>query len=136
MTYNKVILAGTLTRDPELRYTQGKGTAIAKFAIALNYEYKTASGEKRKEVAFVDVDVIGPKAEVIKKYFSKGKPIMLEGRLKQDTWEDKETHEKRSKLGVVLEGFTFLGSKNDTQQSGEQPSGDAPGTTDGEEPQF
>ena len=108
--FNKVILAGNLTRDPELRYTP-KGTAIAKFGLAINRNWTGEDGQKREEVTFVDVDAFGKQAEVIAKFCGKGSGILVEGRLKLDQWEDKKTGEKRSRLGVVLENFTFLGGK-------------------------
>ena len=116
--YNKVILIGNLTRDPELRYTP-KGTAIAKIGLAVNRTWKTDTGETREETTFVDVDAFGRQAEVIGQYMRKGRPFMVEGRLKLDQWEDKQTGQKRSKLGVVLESFTFL-------DSGNRPEGGSP----------
>jgi single-strand DNA-binding protein len=107
--FNKVILAGNLTRDPELRYTP-KGMAIAKLGLAINRSFTTESGEKRDEVTFVDVDAFGRQAEVIGQYMRKGRPILIEGRLRLDQWEDKTTHQKKSRLGVVLESFSFLDS--------------------------
>jgi len=107
--FNKVILAGNLTRDPELRYTP-KGMAIAKIGLAINRTWKTESGEQKEEVTFVDVDSFGRQAEVISQYLKKGRPVLIEGRLKLDTWDDKQTNQKRSKLGVVLESFSFLDS--------------------------
>ena len=107
--FNKVILAGNLTRDPELRYTPS-GTAIAKFGLALNRKWKDQTGELKEEVTFVDVDAFGKQAELIGQYLKKGQPLLVEGRLRTDSWEDKQTQQKRSRLGVVLEGMTFLGS--------------------------
>src|SRR5688500_15469276 len=107
--FNKVILAGNLTRDPELRYTPS-GTAIAKFGLALNRKWKDQSGETKEEVTFVDVDAFGKQAELIGQYLKKGQPLLVEGRLRLDTWEDKQTQQKKSRLGVVLEGMTFLGT--------------------------
>ena len=115
--FNKVILAGNLTRDPELRYTP-KGTAVARFGLALNRNYTTETGEKREEVTFVDVDAFGRQAEVISQYVKKGNPFLVEGRLKLDTWEDKNTRQKVSKLRVVLESFSFLGSGRTAEGSG------------------
>jgi single-strand DNA-binding protein len=111
-SFNKVILAGNLTRDPELRYTP-KGTAIAKIGIAVNRTWKNEAGETKEEVTFVDVDAFGRQAEVIGQYLKKGRPLLLEGRLKLDTWEDKNTHQKVSKLRVVLESFSFLDSRGE-----------------------
>jgi len=108
-SYNKVILIGNLTRDPELRYTP-KGTAIAKIGLAVNRSWKTDTGETKEEVTFVDVDAFGRQAETIGQYMKKGRPILIEGRLKLDSWEDKQTGQKRNRLGVVLEAFQFLDS--------------------------
>jgi single-strand DNA-binding protein len=108
--FNKVILAGNLTRDPELRYTP-KGTAVVKMGMAINRTWKSESGENKEEVTFVDVDVWGRQAEVIAQYMRKGRPLLVEGRLRLDTWEDKNTHQKQSKLKVVLESFSFIDSK-------------------------
>lgn len=112
MNLNKVSVAGTLTRDPEMRYTP-KGTAIAKLGIAINRTY-TVEGEKKEEVVFVDIDAFGKQAELLSQYFKKGNRIYLDGRLKMDNWDDKQTHQKRSKLGVVLESFQFVDRKGDT----------------------
>jgi single-strand DNA-binding protein len=107
--FNRVILAGNLTRDPEMRYTPS-GTAIAKFGLAINRKWKDQSGELKEEVTFVDVDCFGKTAENCGSYLKKGRPVLVEGRLKLDQWEDAQTQQKRSKLGVVAEGVTFLGS--------------------------
>jgi len=109
-SFNKVILMGNLTRDPELRYTP-KGTAIARITLAVNRVYTSGEGgEKKEEVSFVDIDVWGRQAEVISQYMKKGRPLLVEGRLKQDTWEDKNTKQKQSKIKVVLESFSFVDS--------------------------
>lgn len=117
--FNKVILAGNMTRDPELRYTP-KGTAIAKFGLAINRNWTAEDGQKREEVTFVDVDAFGKQAEVIGQYLKKGRPVLVEGRLKLDQWDDKQTGQKRSRLGVVLESFSFLDSGN--REGGGAPS--------------
>ena len=122
--FNKVILAGNLTRDPELRYTP-KGTAVARITLAVNRTWKSESGENKEEVSFVDVDVWGRQAEVISQYMKKGRPLLVEGRLKQDTWEDKNTKQKQSKLKVVLESFSFIDS-NRGGESGGGGSSEAP----------
>jgi len=109
-SFNKVILAGNLTRDPELRYTP-KGTAVVKLGMAINRTWKSETGENKEEVTFVDVEAWDRQAEVIAQYFRKGRPILVEGRLKLDTWEDKNTHQKQSKLKVRLETFSFIDSK-------------------------
>jgi len=108
-SFNKVILAGNLTRDPELRYTP-KGTAVARIGLACNRKWKSDTGEMKEEVTFVDVDAFGKTAETIGQYLKKGRPILIEGRLRYETWEDKQTKQKRSKLGVVMETFQFLDS--------------------------
>ena len=106
---NKVMLIGNLTRDPELRYTP-KGTAVTKLGMAVNRVWTTESGEKKEEVTFVDVDVFGRSAENAGKYLQKGRSLFVEGRLRLDTWEDKQTNQKRSKLCVTAERIQFLGS--------------------------
>ena len=108
-SFNKVILVGNLTRDPELRYTP-KGTAIAKLGMAVNHKWRNEAGELKEEVTFVDVDAFGKQAETIGQYLKKGRPILIEGRLKLDSWEDKQTNQKKSRLGVVMESFQFLDS--------------------------
>ncbi len=108
-SFNKVILVGNLTRDPELRYTP-KGTAIAKIGLAVNRVWTNEAGEKKEEVTFVDVDVFGRTAENVGQYMRKGSPILIEGRLRLDQWDDKQTGQKRSKLGVVAETVQFLGA--------------------------
>ena len=108
-SFNKVILVGNLTRDPELRYTP-KGTAVAKIGLAVNRTWKSDTGEQKEEVTFVDVDAFGKQAEVIGQYMKKGRPILIEGRLRLDQWDDKQTGQKRSRLGVVMESFQFLGT--------------------------
>src|SRR5215475_6772673 len=108
-SFNKVILVGNLTRDPELRYTP-KGTAIAKIGLAVNRVWTNEAGEKKEEVTFVDVDIFGRTAENVGQYMRKGRPILIEGRLKLDQWDDKQTGQKKSRLGVVAETVQFLGS--------------------------
>jgi single-strand DNA-binding protein len=107
--FNKVILVGNLTRDPELRYTP-KGMAIAKVGLAINRNWTSEGGEKKEEVTFVDVDIFGRTAENVAQYMKKGRPILVEGRLRLDQWDDKQTGQKRSRLGVVAETVQFLGS--------------------------
>ena len=127
---NKVLLLGHLTRDPELRFTP-KGTAICQFGIAVNRQYKDASGATRDEATFVDIEAWGKQGELVAKFLRKGSPAMIEGRLKLDQWEDKQSGQKRSRLKVVLENIQFLPSGNtgSHQASGEP---DAPGD-EGEE---
>src|SRR5688500_8242346 len=108
-SFNKVLLMGNLTRDPQLKYLPSQ-TAVAEFGLACNRKFRTANGEDREEVTFVDITAFGKQAEVINQYMTKGKPIFIEGRLKYDTWEDKQGGGKRSKLTVVIENFQFIGS--------------------------
>ncbi|MBA4147826.1 MAG: single-stranded DNA-binding protein [Verrucomicrobia bacterium] len=120
-SFNKVILAGNLTRDPELRYTS-TGVAIAKISIAVNRKWRNEAGEQKEEVTFVDVDCFRKQAETIGQYMKKGSPILIEGRLKLDQWEDKQTQQKRSRLGVVMDSFEFLSSGTRAEGSGEAPA--------------
>jgi single-strand DNA-binding protein len=123
--YNKVILIGNLTRDPELRYTP-QGVAIAKIGLAVNRTWKNEAGESKEEVTFVDVDAFRRQAETLAQYLKKGSPLMVEGRLKLDQWDDKQTGQKRSRLGVVLEGFQFLGGNRGAEGAAPAPRPAAP----------
>ena len=124
-SFNKVILVGNLTRDPELRYTP-KGTAIAKIGVAVNRVWTNEAGEKKEEVTFVDVDIFGRTAENVGQYMRKGRPILIEGRLRLDQWDDKQTGQKRSRLGVVAETVQFLGSPTGSGGAGEGGGGGSP----------
>ncbi|MGB0291872.1 MAG: single-stranded DNA-binding protein [Luteolibacter sp.] len=104
---NKVMLIGNLTRDPELRYTP-KGTAVADIGMAINRVWNNDSGQKQEETTFVDVTLWGRQAELAEKYLGKGRGVYIEGRLQLDSWDDKETGKKRSKLKVVGENLQFL----------------------------
>ena len=106
---NKVMLIGNLTRDPELRVTP-KGTAICQFSLAVNRKFRDESGADREEVTYVDIEAWGKSGENIAKYCTKGRPLFVEGRLRLDQWEDKNTKEKRSRMKVVCDNFQFLGS--------------------------
>jgi single-strand DNA-binding protein len=106
--YNKVILIGRLTKDPELRYTPS-GTAVSQLRLAVNHTYRTKE-EKKEEVLYIDVNVFGRSAETIKQYLSKGREILVEGRLQQDDWTDKNTGQKRTAYRVVADRFNFIGS--------------------------
>lgn len=107
-SFNKVILLGNLTRDPELRVPASTGNAICKLGMAVNRRYSTRDGEQREETTFVDIDAFGKPAEILAKYCSKGSGLLVEGRLKLDQWET-QAGDKRSKLTVVLENFQFVG---------------------------
>lgn len=109
-SFNKVILMGNLTRDPELRVTN-TGLSICKLSLAVNRTYTTKEGDSKDETTYVDIDSFGKQAETLSKYLQKGRPIMIEGRLKLDQWETNEG-QKRSKLGVILENFQFIGGRD------------------------
>jgi single-strand DNA-binding protein len=109
-SFNKVILLGNLTRDPEVRYTP-KGSAVCDLGLAVNRVYTTDSGEKREEVTYVDVVLWARLAEIAGEYLKKGRPVFIEGRLQMDTWDDKQTGQKRTKLRVVGETMQLLGSR-------------------------
>src|SRR2546421_2908514 len=109
-SFNKVILLGNLTRDPEVRYTP-KGSAVCDLGIAINRQYTLDSGEKREEVTYVDVVLWSRLAEIAGEYLKKGRPVFIEGRLQMDTWEDKQTGQKRSKLRVIGETMQLLGGR-------------------------
>jgi len=112
-SFNKVILVGNLTRDPQVKYTTG-GTAVAELGMAVSRQwFDKQSNSKKEETTFVDVTLWGRTAEVAGEYLSKGRPVLIEGRLQLDTWEDRETKQKRSKLRVVGENMTMLGSRGD-----------------------
>ncbi|MBL9128597.1 MAG: single-stranded DNA-binding protein [Verrucomicrobiales bacterium] len=116
-SYNKVILLGNLTRDPELRYTP-KGQAVAKLGLAVNRSYKTDTGETKEEVTFIDIDSWGKQAELIGQYLKKGSPLFVEGRLRLDQWDDKNTGQKVTKLKVVMENFQFVGGNRGAEGGG------------------
>jgi single-strand DNA-binding protein len=116
-SYNKVMLLGNLTRDPEVKYTP-KGTAVTELGLAVNRTYTTDGGEKREETTFVDITMWGRQAEIAGEYLKKGRPLFVEGRLQLDTWDDKQTGQKRSKLRVVCENFQMLGSRDGGGEGG------------------
>jgi len=126
---NKVMLIGNLTRDPELRVTP-KGTAICQFGLAVNRQFKDESGATRDETTFVDIEAWGKQGETVAKYLTKGRPLFVEGRLKLDSWDDKTTGQKRSKMKVVLENFQFLGGREGGEGGG-APGGSAPRASSG-----
>lgn len=113
---NKVLLIGNLTRDPDVRL-MSNGRPVCNFGLALNRSYKDAEGNRKDETTFVDVESFGPRAEAIGRFFTKGRAIFIEGRLKLDQWESKEG-EKRSALKVVLDSFEFVDSKQDGGSAG------------------
>lgn len=123
-SFNKVILLGNLCRDPELRYLPNQ-TAVTDLTLAINHKYKTAQGEAREEVCFIDCTAFGKQAETLNQYCQKGKPLLVEGRLKYETWDDKQGG-KRSKHKVVIDGFQFLGTRSDADDEQPQPATNYP----------
>ena len=121
-SFNKVILLGNLTRDPEVRYTP-KGTAVTDLGLAVNRTYTADNGEKREEVTYVDVVLWSRLAEIAGEYLKKGRPVFIEGRLQLDTWDDKQSGQKRSKLKVVGEGLQLIGSRPGAGGGEEQNGG-------------
>lgn len=113
-SFNKVLLMGNLTRDPETR-TGKTGTSLCTFTLAVSRTFKGQDGSQREETSFVDVTAFGRQGEVIAQYCAKGKPLFVEGRLRLEQWES--NGEKRSKLGVILESFQFIGGKGDANNS-------------------
>lgn len=132
-SYNKVLLMGNLTRDPELRHLPNSNNSVCKFGLAVNRRYRTADGEQREEVTFVDCDAFGRTAEMINQYLRKGRPVFVEGHLRLDTWE--KEGQKQSKLKVVVDTFQFVDSRESGAGGGGGPQGgggygdrgDAPG---------
>ena len=114
--FNKVILIGNLTRDVELRYSSA-GLAIASTAIAVTRRFSGANGEKQEETCFVDITFFGKYAEVANQYLHKGSKVMIEGRLRLDSWQDKNTGQSRQKHSVIGEGMEMLDSKNDASKN-------------------
>jgi single-strand DNA-binding protein len=118
---NKVLLIGNLTRDPDVKMLSS-GRPVCNFGLALNRSYKDGEGNRKEEVTFVDVECYGPRAEAVGRFFTKGRSIFVEGRLKLDQWESKEG-EKRSAIRVVLDNFEFVDSKQESAGMSErQPS--------------
>jgi single-strand DNA-binding protein len=122
---NKVILIGNVTRDPEIKYTP-KGTALVELGLAMNRVYTPEGGERREETTFVDVTIWGRTAEIANEYAKKGKQIYIEGRLQMDTWEDKQSGQKRSKLRVVADNLTLLGGGSREGGGGSRSYDDGP----------
>jgi len=123
-SFNRVILVGNLTRDPELRYLQS-GTAVADIGLAVNERWKNANGEWVDETTFVDVTLWARTAEVAGEYLSKGSQVMIEGRLKLDQWETQDG-QKRSKMKVVCDRMLMLGPKGEGRGGAAAPAGRAP----------
>src|SRR5882724_13260208 len=121
-SFNKVLLMGNLTRDIELKYTPS-GLAVARLGLAVNRKFRdTKTNELREEVTFVDIDVFGKQAETAHQYLAKGRPLFVEGRLKLDSWDDKNTGQKVYKLKVICERFQFMGGAGGGQGAQGQPA--------------
>ena len=130
---NNVIITGRLTKDPELRQTQ-KGASVANLSVAVSEKRANADGNSIENTVFIEVRAFNKAAENVCKYFQKGSPILVLGKLQQDSWEDKNTGQKRSKIFLLLERFEFMGSGRQEQNVGrnnanvyaEQPEDDVP----------
>lgn len=126
---NTAILAGNLTRDPEVRYTPA-GTPVGKISLAVNERFRSKTGEDREEVLYIDIDVWGPQAEACGKHLTKGSPVLVEGAVKLDTWTDRESGQKRGRHKVRARRIHFLGSRDqrpETREGGETPARDDDG---------
>lgn len=119
-SFNLVVLMGNLTRDPEIRYTPG-GTAVCDVGLAVNRKWKNDAGEQMDEVSYFTCTAFGQQAETLSQYLRKGSPVLLNGRLKQDTWVDKASGQNRSAVKVVITGFTFLPSPGREGAPGHAP---------------
>jgi single-strand DNA-binding protein len=122
-SFNRVILMGNLTRDPEVRQTQ-TGTTIAKTGLAVNERMPDGQGGWKEETSFIDVVIFGKRAEAFGKFLQKGKPVLVEGRLRQDRWQDKESGANRSRVEVVIDNWEFVGGRGDGRP--DERSGPAP----------
>ena len=123
-SYNRIVLVGNLTRDPQLSYTP-QNTALCKFGLATNHRWRDRDGNTREEVCFVDCTVFGTRAETFNRYMSKGQPVLVEGRLQFQQWTTQEG-DKRSKHAVIVDNFTFLGGRGG--EGGGRPADAAAGT--------
>jgi single-strand DNA-binding protein len=123
---NRVLLIGNLTRDPEVRYTP-KGTAVTDLGLAINRVIGSEEGERREEVTYVDVTLWGRQAEIAQQYLTKGRSVFIEGRLQLDSWDDKQTGQKRSKLKVVGEYLQLLGGRPGNAPAEAEPSSSTAG---------
>ena len=121
--YNRVILIGNLTRDPQVKYTPA-GTAVTEIGMAMSRQFTDKqTGQRRDEVTFVDVTLWGRTAEIAGEYLNKGKQVMIEGRLQLDSWEDKQTQQKRYRLRVVGESMQMLGNREGGGGGGQSGGG-------------
>ncbi len=113
-TLNKVMMIGNLTADPEIRHTKS-GSPVAQMRLALNRRQSSANGEKKEETTFIDVVLWDRQAELAQRYLAKGRSVLIEGRLQQETWTDKQTGQNRSKIRVVGERLEFMGARQEEQ---------------------
>ena len=138
--YNRIVLVGNLTRDPQLKYLPSQ-MPVVDFGLAVNHKWRSKDGQDREEVLFVDCSCFGKGAEIINTYCQKGKQLLVEGRLKLDVWEDKQGGGKRSKHSVVVDNFQFLGGREGgagggaQQQTDDDTSGGAPARAPARPPQ-
>lgn len=132
MNYNRIILAGNLTKDPELRQTQS-GMSICSATIAVNEKRVGKDGEKINSAVFVDFKAFGKAAENIARYFTKGKPILIEGRLSQESWEDKKSGQKRSRMIVIADWFSFVNGGDKTNSAEPQSTAATSNNTNSDE---
>lgn len=128
MAYNRVILLGNLTRDPETRSTN-TGQSVTSFSIAVN-ETWAKDGERQERTSFIECEAWAQRGEVIAKYFSKGRQILVEGRLRQDSWDDKETGKKRSAIRVVVDTFSFVNDGKGSSSNTTVADANSNGSTD------
>lgn len=126
-SFNKVILLGNLTRDPQLKYLPSN-TAVCEIGLAVNHRWRDKDGNQREEVCFVDASCFGRGGEIINQYMTKGRPILIEGRLKLDSWTAQDGT-KRSKHTVVVDNFTFVGGREGA--AGGMEGGGAPAAARG-----
>ena len=143
-SYNRVILMGNLTRDPEVRQAQS-GTHVAKTGLAINERVPDGQGGWREETSFVDIVVFGRRGEAFGQYMEKGRPVLIEGKLRQSTWQDRETGQNRSKIEVIVDNWEFVGGRGDGrggsgsgggQRGGEDSAQPRQGAGAGRQPDF
>lgn len=120
-SFNKVILMGNLTRDPELRQTQS-GASVLGAGLAVNESYTAQDGSRRDNTTFVELSAFGKTAENIARFFRKGDPILIDGRLRQESWTNKQSGQARSKIVAVVERFEFVKSREQSAQTAAKPS--------------
>ena len=120
--YNKVMLMGRLTRDPEVRFL-ANGTAVTNIGLAVNRNWRNQDGQSQEEVTFVDVTAFGKRGEAVGQYLKKGRPIFIEGHLRMDQWDDKQTGQKRSKLAIIMDAFEFIDSRGEGGGNAESGGG-------------